>query len=39
VPAFYIRPEGIDDIVMHTVSRVLDLVGVPNDLSVRWNGI
>lgn len=32
VPAFYTRPECIDDIVSHTVGRVLDLF----DLSPGW---
>ncbi|TGQ77260.1 MULTISPECIES: UbiX family flavin prenyltransferase [unclassified Mesorhizobium] len=38
VPAFYIRPQTIDDIVDHTVGRALDLFGMrPPDL-VRWSG-
>ncbi len=39
MPAFYHRPETIDDIVNQTVSRVLDLLGVEhNDLFQRWTG-
>jgi 4-hydroxy-3-polyprenylbenzoate decarboxylase len=38
VPAFYNRPESIDDLVDHTVGRVLDLLGVDHDLVRRWNG-
>lgn len=38
VPAFYHRPETIEDIVDHTVSRVLDLFGIDNDLVQRWAG-
>lgn len=39
VPAFYTRPETIDDIVDHTVGRVLDLVGLDNSLAPRWPGL
>ncbi|MCA9986439.1 MAG: UbiX family flavin prenyltransferase [Anaerolineales bacterium] len=40
MPAFYHRPETIDDIVNQTVNRVLDLLDVelPNDLFKRWQG-
>lgn len=36
VPAFYARPNTIDDIVDHTVGRALDLFDVDNDLVRRW---
>jgi flavin prenyltransferase len=36
VPAFYARPETVDDIVRHSVGRALDLFGVGNDLVSRW---
>jgi len=36
VPAFYLQPRGIDDIVDHSLARVLDLVGVENALAPRW---
>lgn len=40
VPAFYSRPRSIDDIVDHTVHRVLDLfdVTVPDEGIRRWQG-
>lgn len=39
MPAFYHRPQTIDDIVNQTVSRVLDLLGVEHqDLFKRWSG-
>lgn len=38
VPAFYHRPREIRDLVDHTVSRVLDILGIENDLSGRWKG-
>lgn len=38
VPALYHRPRSIDEIINHTVSRVLDLFGIENDVSRRWEG-
>jgi polyprenyl P-hydroxybenzoate/phenylacrylic acid decarboxylase-like protein len=38
-PAFYNHPKTIDDIVDHTVGRILDLVGVHNDVVKRWQGV
>lgn len=37
VPAFYNNPQTIDDIVNHTVSRVLDLFDINTDISQRWS--
>jgi len=39
VPAFYARPKTIDDIVNHSVGRVLDLFGIETDLVQRWSGL
>ncbi|CAO3406800.1 UbiX family flavin prenyltransferase [Azospirillum largimobile] len=36
VPAFYARPEGIDDLVDHSVGRVLDLFGLDAGNLRRW---
>ncbi|HVB89460.1 MAG TPA: UbiX family flavin prenyltransferase [Beijerinckiaceae bacterium] len=36
VPAFYNRPKTIDDILDHTVGRLLDLFGVDAGLVKRW---
>lgn len=36
VPAFYARPETVEDIVDHTVGRALDLFGIETDLVRRW---
>ncbi len=36
VPAFYARPETVDDIVDHTVGRVLDLFGLDSGKVTRW---
>lgn len=40
MPAFYHRPQTIDDIVNQTVNRVLDLMEItlPEDLFQRWQG-
>jgi flavin prenyltransferase len=38
MPAFYTRPKTIDDIVNHTVGRVLDRLGLPQDLVPEWPG-
>jgi flavin prenyltransferase len=36
IPAFYGRPKTIDDVVNHTVGRLLDLFGIENELLKRW---
>jgi len=37
VPAFYARPQNLDEMVDHSVGRVLDLFGIDNDLAGRWD--
>ncbi len=39
VPAFYNRPKTIDDLVNHTVGRVLDLFGIEAGVVRRWEGM
>ena len=39
VPAFYALPKSIDDLVAHTVARVLDLFGVHSAKLARWQGM
>src|SRR3970040_445814 len=39
VPAFYSRAKTIDDLVNHTVGRVLDLFGVEHEAIKRWQGM
>ena len=39
VPGFYQRPQTIEEMVGHTVSRVLDLLDLPQADAVRWNGL
>lgn len=33
---FYTRPEELEDVVSHLVGKMLDLLGVENDLYCRW---
>ena len=35
-PGYYTKPRSVDDMVNFVVSRVLDLMGVENDLVRRW---
>jgi 4-hydroxy-3-polyprenylbenzoate decarboxylase len=39
VPAFYNNPQSIDDLVGHTIGRVLDLFGLELPQLRRWNGM
>ncbi len=39
VPAFYNQPRSIDDIVNHTVGRVLDIFGMQSAVVKRWAGM
>jgi 4-hydroxy-3-polyprenylbenzoate decarboxylase len=38
MPAFYNRPKQLDDIVNHTVARVLDRLQLPQTLVGEWQG-
>ena len=38
MPAFYNDPQSVDDIIHHTVGRLLDLFGVDSGLVKRWKG-
>lgn len=40
VPAFYHRPQTLDDVINQTVNRVLDQfdINLPDDLFTRWQG-
>ena len=38
IPAFYNSPDTVDDIINHSVGRVLDLYDVNVDIVRRWSG-
>jgi 4-hydroxy-3-polyprenylbenzoate decarboxylase len=38
MPAFYPRPRTIDDVVNHTVGRILDRFAIPHALVAEWTG-
>jgi 4-hydroxy-3-polyprenylbenzoate decarboxylase len=38
VPAFYNRPKTLDDIINHTVGRLLDLFAIETKIVKRWKG-
>lgn len=39
VPAFYAKPQNIEEMVAHTVGRILDLFEIEHNLVDRWEGI
>jgi len=39
MPAFYLHPQTIDDVVDATVARVLDLLGIEYAAAARWTGL
>jgi 4-hydroxy-3-polyprenylbenzoate decarboxylase len=39
MPAFYDRPQTLDDVIDGTVGRVLARLGLDNELFTRWNGM
>ncbi|MEJ7807950.1 MAG: UbiX family flavin prenyltransferase [Telluria sp.] len=39
LPSFYHKPTSIDEMVDHTVGRVIDLFGVEHALAPRWTGM
>lgn len=39
VPAFYTHPQTVDEIVDNIVGRVLNRIGIENDLYMHWPGL
>ena len=39
MPAFYLRPQTVAEIVDHTVGRILDRLGVEHSLVPEWPGL
>ena len=38
MPAFYNEPQSLDEVVNHSVGRVLDVIGIDANLVRRWTG-
>ena len=38
LPAFYHRPKSVEQMVDHSLARVLDLLGIEHQLAPRWDG-
>jgi 4-hydroxy-3-polyprenylbenzoate decarboxylase len=38
MPAFYARPQTVEDLVRFLVGKVLDLLGISHDLYPKWRG-
>jgi len=38
VPAFYHKPQTIDDLVTQYVCRALAQIGLPQEKMIRWSG-
>jgi len=39
LPGFYHRPQSIEQMIDHTLGRVLDLFAIEHNLTPRWNGL
>ena len=39
VPAYYHKPKTLDDIINHTVGKILDCVRIEHRLFMRWRGM
>lgn len=38
IPAFYTQPQTIEDLVSHQTMKLLDALGIDNQLDQRWEG-
>jgi 4-hydroxy-3-polyprenylbenzoate decarboxylase len=38
VPGFYTRPQTVEEVVDHVVTRALDQLGLSSSMTQRWNG-
>lgn len=39
IPAFYNNPKTVDDIINHSVMKILDHLQIENSVSTRWEGL
>jgi len=37
MPAFYTKPEKVEDLVNFVIGKLLDIIGIDNELFTRWN--
>ena len=35
IPSYYIKPKSVDDLLKHTVGRILDQIGIDSNIK-RW---
>ncbi|WP_425538609.1 UbiX family flavin prenyltransferase [Microaceticoccus formicicus] len=39
IPSFYTKPESLEDSIVNTTGRILDVMGIENSLVRRWDGL
>jgi len=39
VPAFYYHPQSVDEVIAHFTGRILDHLGIENEIIPRWGGL
>jgi 4-hydroxy-3-polyprenylbenzoate decarboxylase len=39
VPAFYLKPKSLDEMVGHTVGRILNMFNINSDFTKEWQGL
>lgn len=39
IPAFYYNPKSVDDVINHTIGKILDQLNIKNEFFFRWRGV